>query len=79
MAEYALELSLPCLANFHVLSVDDAILERVWWIMDSRRPPLTYQTYSPASSAPLTEMSAKCGFGQHKWSQIVLFNAKLYK
>ena len=30
-----------------LLLVDDAILERVWWIMDSRRQPLTYQTYSP--------------------------------
>ena len=62
-----------------LLLVDDAILERVWLIMGSRRQPLTYQTYSPASSAPLTKMSAKCGFGQHIWSQIVLFNAKLYK
>ena len=31
--------------------------------MDSRRQPLTYETYPPASSAPLAKMSAKCGFG----------------
>ena len=59
-------------------NVDDAILERVWTgFLEGNRWPI--KPIPQASSAPLTKMRAKCGFGRHKKSQIVLFNTKLYK
>ena len=59
-------------------NVDDAILERMWTgFLEGNRWPI--KPIPQASSAPLTKMRAKCGFGRHKYSQIVLFNTKLYK
>ena len=67
MAEYSLELS--ALAGWLPLflddNVDDAILERVWWtgFLEGNRWPI--KPIPQASSAPLTKMRAKCGFGRH--------------
>ena len=46
-------------------NVDDAILERVWTgFLEGNRWPI--KPIPQASSAPLTKMRAKCGFGRHK-------------
>ena len=46
-------------------NVNDAILERVWWtgFLEGNRWPI--KPIPQASSAPLTKMRAKCGFGRH--------------
>ena len=46
-------------------NLDDAILERVWTgFLEGNRWPI--KPIPQASSAPLTKMRAKCGFGRHK-------------
>ena len=46
-------------------NVDDAIFERVWTgFLEGNRWPI--KPIPQASSAPLTKMRAKCGFGRHK-------------
>ena len=47
-------------------NVDDAILERVWTgFLEGNRWPI--KPIPRGSSARLTKMRAKCGFGRHKW------------
>ena len=46
-------------------NVDDAILERVWTgFLEGNRWPI--KPIPQASSAPLTKMRVKCGFGRRK-------------
>ena len=46
-------------------NVDDAILERAWTeFLEGNRWPI--KPIPQASSAPLTKMRVKCGFGRHK-------------
>ena len=57
--------TISTLAGWLPLFLDDAILEQVWWtgFLEGNRWPI--KPISQASSAPLTKMGARWGFGRH--------------
>ena len=58
--------------------MNDAILERVWWtgFLEGNRWPI--KPIPQASSAPLTKMRAKCGFGRHPTPAYINSTSYLY-